>query len=134
MWNNLRKGWRTPRCPYCSGLLDLRSITTSDMGQFKCPTCGKRLYVAISHQRPFIAGALLSSLVIAWALGARGLLLGILLVPLSLPILVLEYAVLAFLVPPKVRLHNGSAGLESHYETLGVSGWVRDARNSGERK
>lgn len=132
MWSKLITGWRSPRCPSCGGLLDPKSIKAGDMGQFECPTCRKSLYVAISHQRPFIAGSLLSSVLIAWAAGARGILLAVLVLPLSLPILVLEYAVFAFFVPLRVRLHEGNVGFQSDYLTLGISA-SQETRATGTR-
>lgn len=123
MWRTYNiRGTYLPKCPHCSGLLDVWSIKLRDAKCFACPTC-HRLLEVVPHTQLLITGSLLLSALITWLSGFRGFLMAAVVFPLSLPIFVLESIVLGYFVPVQFRLYEGSGPLPgSPYVTLDLSG------------
>lgn len=123
------KGRYPPRCPHCSGLLDLGCVKPRNFKSFACPTCHRFLEVVAPHTGLLVAASLLCSALSAWLAGLRGTLLVAVIFPLSLPIFIVESAVVGLLLDIRVRPYEGSGGVpKAHYLALGISG--RENRRS----
>lgn len=111
--------FRHPRCPYCSGLVEFKP---REAGGFLCPTCHRALQAGTPGKRLLTSGAILCSVFLAWATGLRGLLIPVVVVPLSLILFVLGAGVIACFSPPTVRPYDGSWPLpRSGASVLGLS-------------